>query len=81
MTLPNQSAAADGKTSQTKTNVSTTLSLWLTTYQYMKKLKSKIINIKVSEETKEKLQKEAIERDISLAQIVREAIVNNNKTQ
>tara|TARA_R100000655_G_scaffold102821_1_gene148809 strand:- start:350 stop:493 length:144 start_codon:yes stop_codon:yes gene_type:complete len=47
----------------------------------MKKLKSQIINIKVSEETKDKLKKEAIERDVSLAQIVREAIVNNNKKQ
>ncbi len=47
----------------------------------MRKLKNKIINIKVSQETKEKLQKEAIERDISLAQIVREAITNNNKKQ
>ena len=47
----------------------------------MRKLKNKIINIKVSEETKKELERKAIERDISLAQVVREAIVNNNKKQ
>ena len=71
----------NGKHSQIEINVSTTPLLWLTIFQYMRKLKNKIINIKVSQETKEKLQKEAIERDISLAQIVREAITNNNKKQ
>jgi len=47
----------------------------------MRKLKSKIINIKVTEETKKELERKAIERGISLAQVVREAIVNNNKKQ
>jgi hypothetical protein len=47
----------------------------------MRKLKNKIINIKVTEETKKELEQKAIEREVSLAQIVREAIVNNNKKQ
>ena len=47
----------------------------------MRKRKNKIINIKVTEETKKELEQKAIERDISLSQVIREAITNNNKKQ
>jgi hypothetical protein len=35
----------------------------------------------VTKETKNKLEQRALKRDISLSQLIREAIVNNNKKQ
>jgi predicted transcriptional regulator len=44
-----------------------------------KQNKTEALNIKVSKAIKNKLQAIALKRDISLAQVVREYIVKNNK--
>lgn len=44
-----------------------------------KQNKTEALNIKVSKAIKNKLQAIALKRDISLAQVVRECIVKNNK--
>ena len=43
--------------------------------------KSAVLNVKVTKDTKNKLEQRALKRDITLSQLIREAIVKNNKKQ
>ena len=58
------------------------LMLCQTIYQYMKRIKkTEALNIKVSKDVKDQLQLIAFSRDISIGQVVREAIVNSEKNR
>ncbi len=53
---------------------------WITIFQFMRKQnKTEALNIKVSKTIKDRLQAIALKRDVSLAQVVREYILKNNK--
>ena len=78
-TLQNESAELNGKTSRTEIREDTTDSLWLTIYQYMKELRTEIVNARVTKLERQELKLIAKHSKKTVSDLLRETINNYKK--